>query len=96
VALRVRTVEFDPPLETVRGFLNSDTFNPAVGVTVRLTIPAKLARLVRVITDEADELTLNVRALGLTVIAKSGFGTIRGSFSVLDGIVLLVPVKVTV
>jgi hypothetical protein len=95
-ALSVRTVEFDPPLETVMRFLDSDAFRPEVGVTVRLTIPAKSNRLVIVITDERDELTLNFRLLGLALIVNSGFGTIRRSFNVLVGSVPLVPVKVTV
>jgi hypothetical protein len=43
-----------------------------------------------------ERLTLNVRVLGLAVIVKSGFGTIRGRFKVLVGSVPLVPVKVIV
>jgi hypothetical protein len=62
-----------------------------------LTFPAKLNRLLSVIVELTRErLTLNVRVLGLAVIVKSGFGTIRGRFKVLAGGVPLVPVKVIV
>ena len=43
-------------------------------VTERVTVPAKLLRLVRSIVDEADESGLAARFDGVAVIEKSGGG----------------------